>query len=192
MSIQVDEHIKALIFDCDGTLADSMPLHYQTWSSTLSKYDLGFSEERFYSLGGVPTAEIVRMLATEKGLTVDAEKIAAEKDRLYHEVDDQVQGRPEVLSVIEKFKGIKPMAVASGSQRWSVIRTLKHLDIESRFDAIVSCEDVVRAKPDPEIFLKASDLLKTAPRECMVFEDTDFGIQAARDAGMCYFDVRCL
>jgi beta-phosphoglucomutase family hydrolase len=179
-----DGPFKAYLFDCDGTIVDSMPLHYVAWGKVLSDFNCEFDEDLFYSLGGMPVVEIVATLNAKHGLNMPADEIAHRKEALYYEILPQLQAVPEVLEHIEISHGQIPFAVVSGSTRDSVTRSLEVLNILDRFDTLVCAEDYQKSKPDPEPFLIAAERLGVAPIDCLVFEDTDMGIQAATAAGM--------
>jgi HAD superfamily hydrolase (TIGR01509 family) len=175
---------KAYLFDCDGTVADSMPLHYVAWSRALSEWNCEFSEELFYAWGGMPVAEIISTLNEKRGLHMPVESVARRKEELYFEILPQLKAVPEVLEHIEASYGRIPFAVVSGSTRDSVTASLEALKILDRFETLVCAGDYLRSKPDPEPFLVAAARLGVAPEDCLVFEDTDMGIQAAAAAGM--------
>ena len=175
---------KAYLFDCDGTVADSMPLHYVAWSRALSEWNCEFSEKLFYAWGGMPVAEIISTLNEERGLHMPVESVARRKEELYFEILPQLKAVPEVLEHIEASYGRIPFAVVSGSTRDSVTASLEALNILDRFETLVCAGDYRRSKPDPEPFLVAAARLGVAPEHCLVFEDTDMGIQAATAAGM--------
>ena len=185
MKLQLpDGPFKAYLFDCDGTIADSMPLHYVAWNKTLSKWGCEFSEELFYAWGGMPVAEIIATLNKQQGLTMPVEDISKLKEALYYEVLPELKAVPEVLEHIEASHGHIPFAVVSGSTRESVTASLKLLGILDKFDTLVCAGDYTKSKPDPEPFLIAAERLGVAPEDCLVFEDTEMGIQAATAAGM--------
>src|SRR5271154_5612839 len=175
---------KAYLFDCDGTIADSMPLHYIAWSKALSEWNCTFSEELFYAWGGMPVADIISALNVKHGLNMPVEGVALRKEQLYFEILPQLKAVPEVLEHIEARHGQIPFAVVSGSTRDSVTASLKALQILDRFDTLVCAGDYARSKPDPEPFLIAAERLGKTPADCLVFEDTAMGIQAATAAGM--------
>lgn len=175
---------KAYLFDCDGTVADSMPLHYVAWRRALSEWNCEFSEELFYAWGGMPVAEIISTLNKQHGLRMPVERVARRKEQLYFEILPQLKAVPEVLEHIEASHGRIPFAVVSGSTRDSVTASLEALKILDRFETLVCAGDYQRSKPDPEPFLVAAARLGVAPENCLVFEDTDMGIQAATAAGM--------
>jgi HAD superfamily hydrolase (TIGR01509 family) len=174
----------AYLFDCDGTIADSMPLHYVAWSKALSEWNCEFSEELFYAWGGMPVADIISTLSTRHGLNMPNQQVATRKEQLYYEILPQLKAVPEVLEHIEARHGQIPLAVVSGSTRDSVTASLETLKILDRFDTLVCAGDYRKSKPDPEPFLIAAERLRIAPADCLVFEDTDMGIQAATAAGM--------
>jgi beta-phosphoglucomutase-like phosphatase (HAD superfamily) len=179
---------RALLFDCDGTIADSMPLHYIAWKQALAEWNCVFPEDVFYAWGGMPAAEIVATLGAQQGIAMPAEEVAHRKELLYYELLPQLQPVPEVLEQINlnwSRNGSRlPMAVVSGSTRDSVTRSLEILGLQDRFDTLVCAGDYTRSKPDPEPFLTAAARLGVAPSACLVFEDTDMGVAAATAAGM--------
>jgi HAD superfamily hydrolase (TIGR01509 family) len=174
----------AYLFDCDGTIADSMPLHYQAWSQALLEQGCPFKEDLFYSWAGMPVTETVRRLNEIHGLTLSPMGISQRREELYYELLPQIKPLREVLEHIEAQSGKIPFAVVSGSPRDSVIKTLTALNLISHFPVIVGFEDAPRGKPNPDPFLVAAKKLGVAPEKCLVFEDADFGIQAAEAAGM--------
>jgi HAD superfamily hydrolase (TIGR01509 family) len=183
----------ALVFDCDGTLADTMPAHYVAWAETARRYGLDFPEDRFYALGGVPADRIVRMLAEEQGVAVaDPEAVAHEKEQRFAAHLADVQPVPEVVAIAAAYRGVKPMAVATGGFRYLVERSLGQLGILDWFDALVAAEDVAHHKPAPDTYLEAARRLGVATGDCCAFEDTDIGLTSARDAGMRVVDIRLL
>jgi beta-phosphoglucomutase-like phosphatase (HAD superfamily) len=182
---------KALIFDCDGTLADTMPIHYRAWRATLDPLGIAFPEERFYALGGVPTGKIIQILATEQGVTVpDLEGATLAKEEGFLLFLDEVRPVDAVFRIAEAHRGRLPMAVASGGYRPVVERILGRIGVAGWFDALVTAEDTTRHKPEPDVFLEAARRLGVEPASCAVYEDTDVGLEAARRAGMTGVDVR--
>ena len=184
--------IRAIIFDCDGTLADTMPWHYEAWSTILARYDLEMSEDRFYALGGWPTRRVAELLIAECGRSIDAERVSSEKESLFHEMLPHVRPIEPVVEVVRAWRGRLPLAVATGAARPICEKILHQIGVPGWFDTIVSAEDVERHKPSPDIFLEAARRLGVEPGRCRVYEDTDPGLEAARRAGMEYIDVRSL
>jgi beta-phosphoglucomutase family hydrolase len=175
---------RAYLFDCDGTIADSMPLHYIAWKQALAEQGCDFPEDLFYSWGGMPVYEIISTLNQRQGLSMDVEAVAVRKESLYYEYLPRLTAVPEVLEVIEASHGTVPFAVVSGSTRESVIKSLETLKLMDRFDTLVCAGDYKNSKPHPEAFLMAAERLGVKPENCLVFEDTEMGIQAATAAGM--------
>ncbi|HMD38382.1 MAG TPA: HAD-IA family hydrolase [Candidatus Acidoferrum sp.] len=174
----------AYLFDCDGTIADSMPLHYVAWKKALGEWNCEFGEELFYAWGGMPIVEIIATLNERHGLNMPVESVARRKEGLYYEMLPQLKVVPEVLEHIEAQHGRIPFAVVSGSTRDSVKASLETLKLLDRFETLVCAGEYSRSKPDPEAFLLAASKLRVAPQDCLVFEDTEMGIQAATAAGM--------
>jgi beta-phosphoglucomutase family hydrolase len=175
---------KAYLFDCDGTIADSMPLHYVAWKKALGEWSCEFDQELFYAWGGMPVAEIISSLNQIHGLSMPVETVSRRKETLYYELLPQLKAVPEVREHIEAEHGRIPFAVVSGSTRDSVTASLVSLKLLDRFDTLVCAEDYNRSKPDPEAFLLAAARLGVTPEACLVFEDTEMGIRAASAAGM--------
>lgn len=182
--------IKGLIFDCDGTLADTMPLHWRAWQMITAKYKLHFPEDRFYALGGVPSRDILKMLAKEQGVTLDHVTAAHEKENAYLPMMSEVGPVHAVVEIARANHGKIPLAVASGGTQTIIVQVLEHLKIRHLFDAVVTSEMVKRQKPAPDIFLEAARRIGVEPQFCRAYEDTDLGLQAIRDAGMDAVDVR--
>jgi HAD superfamily hydrolase (TIGR01509 family) len=183
-------HIKGLVFDCDGTLADTMPLHWRAWQVIAKKYKLHFPEDRFYSLGGVPSRDILKMLAREQNVSLDHIKAAHEKENEYLQFLPQVGPIHAVVEIAkENFRKI-PMAVASGGTQPIIVGVLEHLKIRHLFNAVVTSEMIVNQKPAPDIFVEAARRIGVDPKFCRGYEDTDLGMQAIRSAGMDAVDVR--
>jgi len=175
---------RAYLFDCDGTIVDSMPLHYFAWKTAFSEWNCPFPEDLFYSWGGKPTREIIATLNEMNGLAMPVEALAEHKEELYFQLLPQLKAIPEVLELIETEHGRIPFAVVSGGRRISVTKALGALHLLGKFETIVGSEDYVNSKPAPDAFLLAAQRLGVAPEHCLAFEDTDMGIAAAAAAGM--------
>jgi HAD superfamily hydrolase (TIGR01509 family) len=182
-------NFQAYLFDCDGTVADSMPLHYLAWKQALGEWGCEFPEDLFYSWGGMPVREIISTLNERHHLAMPVDEVAHRKESLYYELLPKLTAVPEVLHEIEIAHGRIPFAVVSGSTRESVTKSLRAMGLLEKFDAMVCAGDYSRAKPDPEPFLLAAKKLGVAPQHCLVFEDTDMGIQAAKAAGMAWVRI---
>jgi len=185
-----NDRIRGLIFDCDGTLADSMPLHWRAWQRVARRHGFQFAEERFHALAGVPSRDIVRRLNREQGLSLDPIAVAKDKEVEYLPLIPQIEPISAVVAIARENRGRRRMAVASSGTRHVTERVLEHLGLRGWFAAVVTTEDVVRPKPAPDIFLEAARRMGVPPRHCRAFEDTDLGLEAIRAAGMEAVDVR--
>ncbi len=177
----------AFIFDCDGTLADSMPAHYDAWCFALTHCGAGFTfdEPTFYGLGGMPSWEIVDLLNRRHGTRLLNEDVMKAKEEGYLRALAKVAPIPPVVELagLARQAG-KPAAVASGGIRPVVLQTLQAIGMADRFPVVVTADDVRRHKPSPDIFLLAAEKLGVSPERCLVLEDSPLGEQAARAAGM--------
>jgi len=180
----------AVLFDCDGTLADTMPAHYRAWLSVTEPHGIPFDEDRFYSLGGRPTRDIVATLAAEAGLALDVEQEALRKEESFLAQLDGILPIGPVVEVVHRCRGRIPLAVVTGGYRDVCRRILQRVGIADAFATVVASEDTPRHKPDPDPFLKAARRLGARPERCIVWEDSGLGIEAARRAGMHWIDVR--
>jgi HAD superfamily hydrolase (TIGR01509 family) len=177
----------AYIFDCDGTLADTMPLHYRAWRRLVGEYGGPFSEVLFYRLGGKPTEQILELLRDEHGLKVaDTHSAARRKEGYFVAMIHEVAPIEPVVRIARRWHTIKPLAVVSGGFRKNVEMTLDAIGIRPLFDAVVCVEDYERGKPFPDPFLQAARLINVPAGDCLVFEDSPLGVQAAEAAGMQY------
>lgn len=167
-----------------------MPLHWRAWQMVTNKYKLHFPEDRFYALGGVPSRDILKMLAAEQGVTLDHIKASHEKENAYLPLLPQVEPIHAVVEIAKENFGKIPMAVASGGTQQIITQVLEHLKIRHLFNAVVTSEMVKNQKPAPDIFLEAAKRIGVEPQFCRGYEDTDLGMQAIRSAGMDAVDVR--
>ena len=172
------------LFDCDGTVVDSMPLHFLAWKQALGEWHCDFSEEVFYAWGGLPVAEVISRLNGEYGLKMPVAAVGVRKENLYYDSISKLKAVREVVEHIDAMYGKIPFAVVSGSTRESVVKSLEAVGLLDKFETLVCAGDYAKSKPDPEPFLLAASRLGVAPAACLVFEDTDMGIQAATAAGM--------
>ena len=175
---------RAYLFDCDGTVVDSMPLHYIAWKTALSEWGCDYPEDLFYQWGGMPIRAIIAELNTMHGLQMPVEQVARRKESLYYELLPKLTAVPEVLEQITAQHGKIPFAVVSGSTRESVVKSLEVTRLLDKFDVLVCAGDYQHPKPAPDPFLMAAEKLGVPPETCLVFEDTDLGIEAATAAGM--------
>ena len=176
----------AVIFDCDGTLVDSMPAHFEAWCEALALHGAGgvFKEDVFIAMGGRPTLDIVIDLNSQNDLKLDPETVAFAKRESFLKRMKTVRLIKEVAEFAESLRGRLPMAIATGGTRMVVEKTLQAVGCSDWFDEVVTADDVKEGKPSPEIFLRAAELLGVDPSRCLVLEDAPAGILAAQRAGM--------
>jgi HAD superfamily hydrolase (TIGR01509 family) len=182
----------AIIFDCDGTLVDSMPAHYEAWVLALRRYGLDLDEDEFYALGGWPTFNVAQLVIQRAGKDLDPMAIGVEKEAEFERHLHLVQPIPPVTAVARENHGKIPLAVATGGMRHICEGLLKSSDLLQLFETVVTCEDVTKHKPAPDIYLEAARRLQVQPELCLAYEDTDPGIAAAKSAGMQVIDVRTI
>ncbi len=176
----------AVIFDLDGTLVDSMAVHFSSWCDALAKHNAAnvFPEDVFYALGGRPTKDIVEDLNGECGLHLDPEAVAVDKRTAFLDNLEKIEIIEEVVDFAKKMRGKLPLAVATGGTRMVAERTLQAAGLSDLFDEVITASDVACGKPAPDVYLEAAARLEIAPERCLVFEDAPAGIMAAQSAGM--------
>ena|ERR1035437_9202284 len=179
------------IFDCDGTLVDTMPLHFRAWEKALQHAGLKgeLSEELFYSLGGMPTRKVAQVMAKHYSLAIDVDHVFHHKEELFLEMQAEMKVIKPVVEFARKFHGRVPMSVASGGPKPIVKKTLELMGLADLFPVVVTPEDVAHGKPAPDMFLLAAKLMGVPPEQCLVFEDAKPGFDAAVAAGMNYVVV---
>ena len=180
----------AYIFDCDGTLADTMPLHYIAWREILDPLGCPFPEEQFYAWGGVTAVEVIERLNREHGLTIPAHQTADIKEAAFAKLLDGVKPIPAVVAEAQRLFGQCPLGVASGGITSLVNQTLVSIGIRDLFGAVATVDDVKHGKPAPDMFLLVAEKLDVDPKTCIVYEDGPAGMEAAWAAGMQVVDVR--
>jgi HAD superfamily hydrolase (TIGR01509 family) len=190
MMISVAPGIKGLIFDCDGTLADTMPIHIAAWCDSFAAHGVSCPEDFIQSVTGMPAEKIVAVFNQRYHHHIDALVFAAEKNRRARERLSEAAPIDAVVDIVRRCRGILPMAVASGGTRENVLLTLDILGLTDCFETIITADDPVKPKPDPDIFLEAARRMRVEPSHCQVFEDGDAGLEAARTAGMVATDIR--
>jgi beta-phosphoglucomutase family hydrolase len=188
--IDIPDHVRGLVFDCDGTIADTMPLHYQAWVAALNEHRVEFPEALFYELAGMPTANIIALLNERHGHNMPVQETADYKESLYQQLIPQVIPIEPVVALVRQFAGKLPMAVATGATQAICRKTLSALGLLDHFCALVTSDDVKHGKPAPDIFLEAAKRIGVSPENCYAFEDGELGLIAARAAGMVAIDIR--
>lgn len=183
---------QGLIFDMDGTILDTESTHRQAWHQVVARYGMTYDEMAIAKLNGSPTWCIAQAIITAHRRDLNPHSLAAEKNRVAEGMLlDTVRPLP-LIEVVKSYYGRRPMAVGTGSENRMATMLLSHLGVLNYFDAIVGADDVQRHKPEPDTFLRCAQLIGVLPQHCVVFEDADFGIQAARSANMAVVDVRTL
>ncbi len=192
MEYDISLGVKGLIFDLDGTLADTMPYHFEAWKKACIKYgahiDPGFLRKHTGSPGWIIAREIIKDSGLDGSVTI--EEIMDEKLNEYFRLQHLVKPIEPVAGIVRKYYKVLPMAVGTGGHREAVERTLEITDLKQYFEIIVTANDVNSFKPHPETFLRCAELMRVNPEYVEVFEDGDQGIEAARNAGMKVRDVR--
>jgi beta-phosphoglucomutase-like phosphatase (HAD superfamily) len=189
-TIEVPNHIRGLIFDCDGTLVDSMPLHMKAWKHAITEAGLPWDYEFFFSKKGMEGRDILEEYGVHIAAALDADEICGVKQEYFLRHFTEIRPLEPVVSIALRYKGILPMAVASGGKLSNVQMELDSAKIGNIFTALVTADDDVAPKPSPDIFLEAARRLNVPPYLCQVFEDGDLGLEAAGKAGMLVTDVR--
>ena len=190
--LRVPDYIKGLIFDCDGTLVDSMPLHMLAWEHAVTSQGGLWDYSYFYSKKGMPDKEIIGLYNSQFGTELDFRRTTQLKDEYFRSRADRLRPIQPVIDVVVRYAGILPMAVASGSTRSNVEFQLSAVGVRNYFEFIVSADDGIPPKPSPALFLEAARRIGVEPQACQVFEDADLGLEAAARAGMLATDIRHL
>jgi len=190
MGITVHPEARGLIFDLDGTLSDSLPVHLKTWEMIGEKYGFSFDRQILYELTGRPTIDFARRVVAQYGLSETPENLVRMKQELFWDHASLLKPHQPVIDLVFEYHGKLPMAIGTGASRRSAEVQLKSLGLNKYFDAVVSSDDVTRHKPQPETFLKCAELIGVKANQCQVFEDGVLGIEAAETAGMFVTDVR--
>ncbi|MDX2194882.1 MAG: HAD-IA family hydrolase [Cytophagales bacterium] len=189
--INVPGHIKGLIFDLDGTIADTMPAHYLSWVYALRKHGgIDFSEEQFYGWAGISTRKIIAMLNDLHSISMDIEHTFEDKENYFLKILHEVKPIMPVIEVIHKYHGVLPMSIGTGGVPHFAMLTLEQVHCQKYFDIIVCSTDVQNPKPAPDTFLLCAQKMSVSPTNCMVFEDSHLGIQAAHSAGMHAINIK--
>jgi len=176
------------IFDLDGTLVDTMPLHYLAWDEAIRRVGLKdkLDEDLFYSLGGVPTRRVAELIGLHYGLKLDPAAVMHAKEQLYLKLVAQAKPIIPVVDFLRRVALTHPCAIATGGTPEVALPALDAAGLRGFFKVIVTPCDLPpgRGKPAPDMFLLAAKKMGVAPERCLVFEDAEPGIQAAKAAGM--------
>jgi beta-phosphoglucomutase len=176
----------AFIFDMDGTLVDNMGFHTRAWSAFVAAHGMPMSDEELHRKMGGTIDEVIRSIFGDELIEEEVVRLGAEKEALYRQMyAPHLSPVPGLLAFLKTSSqlGIR-RAIATSGPRLNMEFTLAGLDLDAPFDVTLCGDDVTRGKPDPEIFLRAAEMLQVAPEKCLVFEDSPVGAEAARRAGM--------
>jgi beta-phosphoglucomutase-like phosphatase (HAD superfamily) len=188
--ITIPPSTKALIFDIDGTLADTMSVHYEACQIVCKKRGFEFPLSYFYAKAGIPTLVVFKMLMEDLKLPYDGLALGHEKEDVFLSLIHKVKPMPIVAELAKAYYGKLPMALGTGGGKDVATKIMQAIGMEDLFDVMISADDVTHPKPHPETFLKGADFLNIAPEFCLVFEDGQPGIDAAVAGGMPFVDVR--
>lgn len=175
---------KGIVFDMDGTLIDSMGAHSKAWRHACEEYAYPFDEEYLHNLGGVPTRNIVMLLNEKHGLNHDPDAVTKAKNLAFLELKDSPIVIEDTFQVMQRYKGKLKMGVGTGSERNNAIQMLSDTGLLEYLETVVTASDVTHGKPHGETFITVATNMGLQPNECVVFEDTEVGRQAAQNAGM--------
>ena len=190
MQLQVHPSAKALIFDLDGTLSDSLPVHLANWHKIGQLIGFVFDEKLVYEMTGRPTIDFARRIIHENNLSISAVELVRMKHNAFRETVHLIKPIEMVVGIVKSHYKVLPMSVGTGASRKSATLQLSELGLTTCFDFVVTADDVSHHKPGTETFLRCAELMKVKPSECQVFEDGILGMEAARTAGMILTDVR--
>ena len=188
-------HIKGLIFDLDGTLADTMPMHIEAWIAVGKEYGADITGPMIDERAGTPTIEVVQDLNQTYGWAIDPYVFRDRRNEVYHALKDKagpIQPIHNILEIAKSNHGVRPMGVGTGSIKTNATLALKELGITDWFDIVVTADDVDQPKPHPETFLRSVRHFGLQPHECLVYEDSPVGIKAALDGGMHAIHIQTL
>lgn len=187
--LTINPAAKGLIFDLDGTLADTMPIHYIAWKNAAARYGIDFTTDLFQELAGIPLYPTVEKLNQIFGKNIDPQEMGDIKEA---EFERNMHQTPEIKIVTDLVRanyGKIPMAVGTGGTRRLALKTIEIIGLKPFIDVLVCSEDVSHYKPHPETFLNCAAQMGVDPSDCEVFEDGILGMQAAQAAGMMVVDV---
>ena len=180
---------RGLIFDIDGTICDTMPVHFIAWRQTAAEHGIDFTPELFVEVTGVPAFQTSQYLKKKFNANFDEMEFTLTKERRYEQNMQKAKPIKPVVDLIRENKGKLPMACGTGGSQYLAWKTLEISGVKDCFEHIVAAEDVINHKPFPDTFLKAAELIGVPPQYCEVFEDGELGLQAAERAGMMCVDV---
>jgi len=187
--IKIPQQAKALIFDLDGTIANTMPNHFTSWRKAVLPYGVDFNADLFLQLTGMPRKATIEKLNEMFGTNMNPDKVGKVKETHFKTLVDLTEEISVVTDVIRKYHNVLPMSIGTGSTNKGAKKTLEVIKMGSYFDIVITSDDILKHKPHPETFLKCAELMGVKPQDCVVFEDGILGMNAAEEAGMMVIDV---
>lgn len=187
--IEIPKQAKALIFDLDGTVANTMQNHFTSWRKAILPYGIDFNAELFMQLTGMPRIATIEKLNELFGTKMDPLKVGTIKETHFKKLANLTQEISVVADVVRKYHTVLPISIGTGSTKNGAKKTLEVIDMQRYFDIVITADDITNPKPHPETFLKCAELMDVDPKECVVFEDGILGMQAAEKAGMMVIDI---
>lgn len=182
----------ALLFDCDGTLAETADLHHFAVAAAIRKLGYEMPKEWYLERTGLNLELLLQEFKAVCGRVIRRDEIAPLEERLFQENLGMIREVEAVVELARRYSGKIPMAVVSSSTHAMVLATLNALEIANLFSVVVTVESVAHPKPAPGGYLEAARLLKVEPTKCLALEDSEQGLEAARRAQMTAWDVRSL
>ncbi|MDO9273943.1 MAG: beta-phosphoglucomutase family hydrolase [Lutibacter sp.] len=187
--IKIPQQAKALIFDLDGTIANTMPNHFISWRKAVIPYGIDFNAVLFMQLTGMPRTATIEKLNEMFGTKMNPDEVGRIKEDYFKTLVNSTEEIEVVTDVIRKYHTILPMSIGTGSTKNGAKKTLEVIGLENYFDIVITADDIINHKPHPETFLKCAELMGVNPKDCVVFEDGVLGMNAAEEAGMMVIDV---
>ena len=187
--IKIPQQAKALIFDLDGTIANTMPNHFRSWRKAILPYGIDFNAALFMQLTGMPRTATIEKLNEMFGTNMNPDIVGKVKEDHFKTLVNLTEEIEVVTDVIRKYHSVLPMSIGTGSTKNGAKKTLEVIGFENYFDIVITADDIINHKPHPETFLKCAELMRVKPQDCVVFEDGILGMNAAEEAGMMVIDV---
>jgi len=189
----IPEHIEAIIFDMDGTLVDSMEIHFQAYQYAFAPWGITCSWDHFQKRAGIPASETFALILQDNGkedMDIDLDEVGQRKSAYIQEHLHKATLIEPTAALMKQFANKLPMSIGTGTRREAADMIVTNLGIDAYIPHVVTADDVTQYKPAPETFLKCAELMGVAPEKCLVFEDGEMGIVAAQKAGMPVIDVK--
>eukprot|EP00768_Dysnectes_brevis_P003217 gnl/Dysnectes_brevis/2308_a2717_1606.p1 GENE.gnl/Dysnectes_brevis/2308_a2717_1606~~gnl/Dysnectes_brevis/2308_a2717_1606.p1 ORF type:complete len:201 (-),score=34.17 gnl/Dysnectes_brevis/2308_a2717_1606:42-644(-) len=189
-TLDIPKGTTGIIFDCDGTLVANMHLHFIAWREAFLHFNAEFTREFLSSTSGMPHIETVLRYNKVYGTSIDPHHVTRLKEQCYEDLRDQAVPVEAVCDLARRYYGILPMSVVSGSGFPSVTRSIALTGLEACFPIVITADNHLPPKPNPDMFIEAARSMGVSPGGCVVLEDGVAGMEGARAAGMHVIDVR--